>query len=309
MSLIQKYIWVVKTIHRAGRITLRELNERWRENVDLSGGLDLQRQTFDRWKGGILDMFGIVIDCEQHGRYNYFIANPEVLENGEMRTWLLETYGTVDALSSSLSIHDRILTEEVPSSQNFLAIVLEAMKANSVLTITHQSFGKDEAKTFDVEPYCMKMSARRWYLLARNVDRNCLRLYALDRLENVRMTDVKFAMPKDFNAKEYFSEYFGIMLDDKVPVQRIVLRADEYHQHYMRTLPLHPSQREIFTCDKYADFELHLRHTYDFYMKLMSFGDMIKVMEPESLRDELRKWLNKTLKVYDESKGNESKTF
>ena len=28
MSLILKYIWVVKTIHRAGRITLKELNEK-----------------------------------------------------------------------------------------------------------------------------------------------------------------------------------------------------------------------------------------------------------------------------------------
>lgn len=299
MTLIQKYIWVVKTIHRAGRITLRELNEKWRENVDLSGGLDLQRQTFDRWKGGILDMFGIVIDCEQRGRYNYFIANPEVLERGEMRTWLLDTYGTVDALSSSLAIHDRILTEDVPSSQNFLTTVLEAMKANNVLKITHQGFGKDEAKTFAVEPYCVKMSAQRWYLLARNVDRDLLRLYALDRLESVETTKDKFNLPKNFNAKEYFSEYFGIMLNDKVPVQRIVLRADENHQHYMRTLPLHPSQREIFACDKYADFELHLRPTYDFYMRLMSFGNMIKIMEPQSLRDELCKWLNNTLKVYD----------
>ena len=301
MSLIQKYIWVVKTIHRAGRITLRELNEKWRENIDLSGGLDLQRQTFDRWKGGILDMFGIIIDCEQRGRYNYFIANPEVLENGEMRTWLLDTYGTVDALSNSLAIHDRILTEEIPSSQNFLTTVLEAMKANRVLKITNQSFGKDEANTFAVEPYCVKMSAQRWYLLARNVDKNYLHLYSLDRLTAVEMTEEKFNLPKDFNAKEYFSEYFGIMLNDKVPVQRIVLRADEKHQHYMRTLPLHPSQREIFTCDKYADFELQLRPTYDFYMRLMSFGNMIKVMEPQCLRDELCKWLRKTMEVYSEA--------
>ena len=35
MSLIQKYIWVIKTIHRAGRITLKELNEKWRENIVL----------------------------------------------------------------------------------------------------------------------------------------------------------------------------------------------------------------------------------------------------------------------------------
>ncbi len=86
MSLIQKYIWVVKTIHRAGRITLKELNEKWRNNVDLSRGEDLPRQTFDRWKGGILDMFGIVIECEAKGGYHYYIANPSVMDRGELRT-------------------------------------------------------------------------------------------------------------------------------------------------------------------------------------------------------------------------------
>lgn len=86
MSLIQKYIWVVKTIHRTGRITLKELNEKWRDNVDLSRGEDLPRQTFDRWKGGILDMFGIVIECEAKGGYHYYIANPSVMDRGELRT-------------------------------------------------------------------------------------------------------------------------------------------------------------------------------------------------------------------------------
>ena len=72
-----------------------------------------------------------------------------------------------------------------------------------------------------------------------------------------------------------------------------LIQKYKYHQHYMRTLPLHPSQREIFTCDDYADFELTLRPTYDFYMKLMSFGNMIKVLEPRSLQEKIYKWLKK----------------
>ena len=67
----------------------------------------------------------------------------------------------------------------------------------------------------------------------------------------------------------------------------------------MRTLPMHYSQRELFSCDDYADFELTLRPTYDFYMRLMSWGNMIKVLEPQSLQDELHKWLRKTMEVYE----------
>lgn len=298
MSLILKYIWVVKTIHRAGRITLKELNEKWRTNVDLSRGEDLPRQTFDRWKSGILDLFGILIDCEQRGGYHYYIANPKELSEGKLRTWLLNTYGTAETLSSNLSIHDRILTENIPSSQDHLSTVLEAMKSNNMLHITFKAFTMKEPKRFLVEPYCVKMSAQRWYMLARNTEHKNLRLYSLDRIETVEINNTRFVLPDDFNAKDYFAEFFGIVLDESVPLQTIILRADKYHQNYMRTLPLHPTQREIFACDDYADFELKLRPTYDFYMKLMSFGNMIKVLEPKTLQEEICKWLENTIEMY-----------
>ena len=298
MSLILKYIWVVKTIHRAGRITLKELNEKWRANVDLSRGEDLPRQTFDRWKSGILDLFGIFIDCEQRGGYHYYIANPKELSEGKLRTWLLNTYGTAETLSSNLSIHDRILTENIPSSQDHLSTVLEAMKSNNMLHITFKAFTMKEPKRFLVEPYCVKMSAQRWYMLARNTEHKNLRLYSLDRIEAVEISNTRFVLPDDFNAKDYFAEFFGIVLDESVPLQTIILRADKYHQNYMRTLPLHPTQREIFACDDYADFELKLRPTYDFYMKLMSFGNMIKVLEPKTLQEEICKWLENTIEMY-----------
>ena len=298
MSLILKYIWVVKTIHRAGRITLKELNEKWRANVDLSRGEDLPRQPFDRWKGGILNLFGILIDCEQRGGYHYYIANPKELSEGKLRTWLLNTYGTAETLSSNLSIHDRILTENIPSSQDHLSTVLEAMKSNNMLHITFKAFTMKEPKRFLVEPYCVKMSAQRWYMLARNTEHKNLRLYSLDRIEAVEISNTRFVLPDDFNAKDYFAEFFGIVLDESVPLQTIILRADKYHQNYMRTLPLHPTQREIFACDDYADFELKLRPTYDFYMKLMSFGNMIKVLEPKTLQEEICKWLENTIEMY-----------
>lgn len=299
MPQISKYIWIINTILSSGKISLKDINDRWKANVDLSGGVDLPRQTFDRWKGSILDLFGIVIECERRGGYKYYIENPEVLENGELRKWLLDTYGTAETLSNNISLHDRILTEEIPSSQKFLSTILNAMRSNNIIKIAHQSFGNQEPTESTVEPYCVKMSGQRWYLLARNIEKDKILLYSLDRIQDIEITKETFHLPSDFNAKDFFSEYYGIYIDDKVPLQRIVLRADKLHKYYMRTLPLHPSQKEINTTDDYADFEVTLRPTYDFYMKLLSFGNMIKIISPESVKNEINKWINQTHKVYN----------
>lgn len=60
------------------------------------------------------------------------------------------------------------------------------------------------------------------------------------------------------------------------------------HQHYMRSLPLHLSQKELYSCNEYADFELTLRPIYDFIMELQRYGTMIEVMEPQSLRQTMK---------------------
>ncbi len=86
--------------------------------------------------------------------------------------------------------------------------------------------------------------------------------------------------------------------DEKKKVEKIVVRADRYHLHYLRTLPLHESQKEIFTCDDYADFELHLRPMCDFCMELLRAGGMIEVLEPQSLRHDMHSWVRDLWEIY-----------
>lgn len=63
-ALFQEYIWLVNTIHNAGKITLEEINRRWLE-TETSGGLPIARSTFNRHRDAILDMFGIIIECDK----------------------------------------------------------------------------------------------------------------------------------------------------------------------------------------------------------------------------------------------------
>ncbi len=304
MEQILKYVWVVKTLSKAGMkgITLAELNDKWRSNEDLSRGEDLSRQTFCRWKNELVELFGILIDCRRKGGYHYYIANPEALESNVLSGWLLNTFATAGTLTNRMSLQDRILVEEVPSSQDYFEDIIDAMQDNRVLRITYRGFEKKQPYTFKVEPYCVRMFQRRWYLLARSTNYDRVRLYGLDRIEDLGITEETFKLPKGFSAEEYFSTFFGIILDEKVPVQRIVVRADRYHKHYVRTLPLHHSQREILDEGDYADFELTLRPTYDFCMELLRAGNMIEVIEPQSMRKMMRDWVRDMWNLYKDEK-------
>lgn len=302
MSISYKHIWVTKTLYQAGErgLSLQEINQKWLK-TDFSCGEPISRQSFDRWKGQILDLLGVIIDCRRKGGYRYYISNPEVLQRGHLNRWLLDTYSTLNTLSQNIALKDRILTEEIPSSRYFLQDILEAMQESRIIEITYKNFHYRHSYTFPVAPYCIKMFQKRWYMLALSIKDNILRIYNLDRITDLEFTDQNFTLPDDFHAQSYFSSYFGIVHDEKVQIQRIVIRADKNHQHYLRTLPLHDSQKEIFTCEEYADFELYLRPTYDFCMELLRPGAMIRVLEPESLRQRMKTLAQEILDLYHEN--------
>jgi len=301
MTTLEKYFWIVNALYNKGErgLSLKELNDKWVCDENISNGEPLPRQTFDRWKGNILMILGVNIECRLKGGYRYYISNPECLSKGGLSRWLLDTYSTANTLSQSTQLKDRILVEEIPSNRNYLTDIIEAMKNNHVMTLTYKSFIHGISHSFSAEPYCLKMFQKRWYLLAKNLVDNKLRIYGLDRLESLEETSEHFTMPKDFDAKTYFSTSYGIVMDETVPVQRIVVRAIKQHQHYLRSLPLHPTQKVIFTCKDYADFELTLRPTYDFVMELLSFGAMIEVMEPQSLRQTMKGWISDLWEFYE----------
>lgn len=60
-TLTSKYVWVIETIYRRKKISFKELNERWVDDIDISRGVDIPKRTFDNWRYAIQDMFGIII--------------------------------------------------------------------------------------------------------------------------------------------------------------------------------------------------------------------------------------------------------
>ena len=112
------------------------------------------------------------------------------------------------------------------------------------------------------------------------------------------ITDVKFEVRDDFDAQSYFGECFGVVVGDGTPAERIILRAYGKQRYYLHDLPLHHSQKAIGQGVNYIDYEYYIRPTYDFCSHILSLGNQLKVIYPQSLADKLCMMMVNTLKIY-----------
>ena len=288
-SLIRKYIWLVNTIHNAGSegITFNEIASKWLE-MDAT---KYAKRSFHNHINAIYDLFGIEINCIKGKNLNkYYINNKNDLKDSSgFQRWLLDALSLSCALEVKEPLKKRILLEEVPSGRENLTDILEAMGNGKTLSFTYKAFwmdGDKESTFYNVEPYALKMFKRRWYLLAKYGD-GPLKTYALDRMSNVDEEFTDFTPPDDFDAEEFFSTCFGIISDQKVEPEIIYLKVDDFQAKYLRSLPLHHSQKEIERTDTHSVFSVYLRPTFDFKQELLWHGETVEVLRPESLRNEM----------------------
>ena len=300
-NLVGKYVWLIETIYRARRITFKEINKRWRDNVEMSGGEDIPLRTFNNWRYAIQDMFGFFIENERCGDYRYYIDNEEDISNNGLRSWIYSTYCVGNALAGSQSIKSRILLEDVPSGQVYLHAIIDAMKENRVLNITYKSFWSEKERTYNVQPLCIKLFRQRWYLVVR-YDKPGYSPWvcALDRILLLEKTEETFTMPKDWDAEEYFDGFIGVLCYNDCNKETVKIKVSTSQANYLRSLKLHESQEEVERNEDYSIFTYYLRPTYDFMQELLWNGEEVEVLEPQWLRDEMRGRIERMLDLYKE---------
>ncbi len=298
MTQLQKYTWLIDTIRKAGKISHKQLSDMWERNKDLSDCKPLHRSTFNRWRDAIFSQFGIIISCQKAGGYLYYIENPKNIDDDRLKKWMLGSFGICNIVGENLSLKDRIMVDEIPAGRDFLAVILSAMKANHAVKATYKPFNTEYNLTFSLEPYGVRLFENSWYVLGRTSDGN-LNIYSFDRIESAEETSETFRLPKKFSVDKFFSDRFGVVIGRDTAPERIVIRANEHHKHYLNTHPVHHSQKLIEDFGEYADFELFLSPTYDFVMRLLNFGSMVEVISPESLRKRMKGWISDMYQIYE----------
>ena len=208
-GLINRYVWFVTTIYNRGPITLEEIQHRYESHF--GHGEELSERQFHRYTDAVEELFDIEIKYSRSQR-GYVVADREGIDNMAMRKWLIQTFSVNNILHESQELKNRILLENVPSGQQHLTTIVDAMRESVALLMTYHSFHREEPSTFEVEPYCVKLFEQRWYMLGMS---DKLRIYALDRIKALEPTERKFKLPKKFDAAKFFEDYYGIIIGNE----------------------------------------------------------------------------------------------
>ena len=279
--LYAKYIWLISTIHDAGKISFEDIACKWDDAYINDLHQPLKLRTFHNHRNAILMQFGIVIEC-QRGSNLYYIDNPDALENDSINQWLLDSFAVSNLLMDNRSISDRIMLEDVPSGKYYLEIITSAMRENRQIVIDYEDFFGNTIQGLKVNPYFIRLFKRRWYVMALVMPGKEIHRFGLDRINRIEILDSKFSYPKDFSPLDYYIDYYGVFHDAK-PIT-IRLKAYREKPNYLRSLPLHHSQREIESNADYTIFEYQIAPTYDFIQEILSHGNQLEVLSPNTFR-------------------------
>ena len=306
-DLLRRYIWLIDTLLPEGQagLTLSQISDRW-DKTPFSNGGGYPERTFHNHRKNIYDIFNINIKCRKTGNVYYIDSSSDVRDIDGYRRWLLDAISLSNSINENVNIRDRILLEEVPSGSENLSDILRAMQNNTKIMFTYRSFWKPAdappSYIYDFEPYAVKMFHRRWYVLGR-FGESPLRIFALDsRMTDVDFSDDTFELPADFDAATLFRNCYGIILPaegSQVQVVRLCVDADQ--AHYLRSLPLHHSQREqCQNDDGSVVFEYCLYDTFDFRQAILELGPNVEVLSPDSLRKGMAAITSSMQKIYSD---------
>ncbi len=299
MSKLKKCLYLINLLERKGALTLKQINDYYQYS-SLYEGEEIQPRTFLRYKDYIDETFPCYIEFNAHtGKYELHRHRALYGEDDSLYDYLLSAYHIEGMTELALKHRDRIILSEVPTGVENVQTILEAIDKHRGIECDYYSFNRKTLKHQLLIPYFLRTWEQRWYLAAEpDNHHHGISIFALERMENIKLTDGKMTPSNKVTAEEYFDGCFGINHSDNQKPELIKIKVYGTQVEYLRALPIHESQNEVEINDDWSIFEYRLVPCYNFYQQLLWHREKLEVLEPKHVRDEIKLSIQKMLELY-----------
>ncbi|MFC1868759.1 helix-turn-helix transcriptional regulator [Thermodesulfobacteriota bacterium] len=159
-----------------------------------------------------------------------------------------------------------------------------AINKKSIEMVYYTMSRKKESKR-KVDPYKIWFFNGTFYLIGLCHMRNEVRIFALDRIKMLHQTNESFDIPEDFNFEEFIGSSFGVFQGKPINV-KIWFSSDV--AGYIKEKVWHESQEIEEQNDGSIIFEAMVAGSEEIKFWIMNWGSKAEVLEPESLRNEIK---------------------
>jgi predicted DNA-binding transcriptional regulator YafY len=296
MTKFERCLWIVEKLLSNNTLSFEGIKEKWEESFGKNYE-ELYQKKLSRDIKHIADCFGLDIEYSPAIR-GYFLKNKDAIKNEALYTYLLDAFHVRELNTLAVRHKDKIMFQDTPTGVEHLKIMLNAIGAKKTVIFDYHSYYlPDKYMHFEIIPCFLRMFEGRWYLICEYLDRSKVLVLALERMKNVTVETTTRECSPQINPDDYYGECFGIIHDDEKPV---VIRLKVYNKQieYIRSQPLHPSQKEIEVTDTYVIFSYYLRPSFDFMQKILWNREMVEILSPKKVRDDIKSLIEQILAYY-----------
>nr|WP_321514451.1 WYL domain-containing protein [uncultured Pseudodesulfovibrio sp.] len=185
--------------------------------------------------------------------------------------------------------------KDYSGKEAILDSLVEAMLKRKTCLVNYYSFNQDKETRLKIDPLSFFEYSGGIYLFVRMPSFDEALILALERVQEITLTDDTFEEPKDFDADARLNEAFGLIAGD--PIEAIV-RVSADQAKYIKERPYFNERIASEEPDGAVIVELKTSGRYEVIKWILSLGSHAEVIGPAELRAEVKKELEATLSAY-----------
>ncbi len=183
--------------------------------------------------------------------------------------------------------------------REFISILYNAIVNQKILNIAYQSFKQEESVELKFHPYHLKQYNNRWFVFGIVTGNTNITNLPLDRIFSIDESNNKYVPNNSIDFDEYFEDVIGVSVPTDGKPKKVILKIDHDLWPYIKTKPLHGSQKVKQETNEFTIIQLEVHLNYELESLILSRGEAIEVMEPVELRVKIKTRIKQLLNKYD----------
>lgn len=121
---------------------------------------------------------------------------------------------------------------------------------------------------------------------------------AIDRIEEVLPVAVPFIENEQLDWQDYFSDIIGVSKPIDSELQEVVLHFNQLTGRYMENKSIHETQKHKWLDANTFEVKIKVMLNYELERLILSYGESVKVVKPQILKQKIKERLLKAIAEY-----------